>query len=196
MQAGQLERRYWYPPGTSQQHRSCTTKVRCTHHIPLAQLKKAYGEFNTDEVPCLVTVAALPHDNSNDSATHQAAQANQPSAPQHTQAPAAGPSLSGEHISASMAAVTGMPPAAYAAQTDGPIGPPVVSALADAAPSGLDELRTLSHQGAEGLQERGDKRDRAASPLSAAAPAKRVKPGKVQLTSLCRPCSSGKGTHA
>lgn len=195
MQAGQLERRYWYPPGTSKQHRSCTTKVQCPHHIPLAQLKKAYGEFNTDEVPRLVTVAALSHDSSNDSAT-QATQADQPSVPQHRQMPAPGLSESGVHISASAAAVTGMPPPAYAAQTDGPIRPSVLSAQAGAAPSGLDEPTSLSHQAAEGLQERGDKRDRAASPSSDAAPAKKAKPGKVQLASFCCPCSRGNCTHA
>ena len=187
MQAGQLERRYWYLPGTSEKHHSCRTKVRCTNHIPLAQLKEAYREFNTNEILGLVSAAALSQDRSDDSASHQAAQANHPIAPEHRQMPAPGLSQPAVHTSASAGAMNGMAPPAYATQMDGPHD--VVDALAGSAPSSLDEPASLSHHAAERLQESGDRRDRAASPISDAAPAKKAKSGKLQPASFCHPCS-------
>ena len=175
MQAGQLERRYWYLPGTSEKHHSCTTKVRCSKHIPLAQLKIAYGVFNTNKISGLVTAAALSLERSDNSASHQVAQADHLHVPEHRQMPAPGPSQPAVHTSASAGAMNGMAPPAYVTQMDGPDD--VVDALEDSAPSSLDEPASLSHHAAEGLQESGDKRDRATSPVSDAAPAKKAKSG-------------------
>ena len=179
MQAGQLERRYL--PGTSEKHHSCRTQVRCSNHIPLTQLKTAYAELNTNEISGLVTAAALSHDASDDSALHQAAQADHPDAPEHRQTPAPGLFQPAVHTSASAGAMHGMAPPAYATQMDGPND--VIAALEDSAPFSLDEPASLSQHAAEGLQESGDKRDRAASPVSDAAPSKKAKSGGLQLES-------------
>lgn len=175
VQAGQLESRKWYLPGTSEKHHSCRTKVRCSTHILLAQLKAAYRNFNTSEISGLVTAAALSHDNSDDSASHQAARANHPNAPGHRQIPVPGLSQPALHTSASAGVMSGIAPPAYATQMGGPND--VVDDLEDSAPFSLNEPASLSHHPAEGLQESGDKRDRAASPVSGPAPAKKVKSG-------------------
>lgn len=158
--------------------------MRCSKHIPLAQLIAAYREFNTYQIPGLVTQAAQSHD----SAWHQAAQANHPTAPEHRQTPAPGLSQPAVHTSASAGAIDGMAPPAYATQMDGPND--VVDALADSGPSRLDEPTSLSHHATAGLQQSGDKRDRAAYPVSHAAPAKKARSGKsLRPTNLEHPCS-------
>ena len=190
MQAGQLERRYWYLPGTSEKHHSCKTKVRCSTHIHLAQLKTAYQEFNTKQISGLVTTAAQSHD----SAPHQAAQDDHLNAPKHRQMPAPGLSQPALHTSASAGAIDGMAPPAYATQMDGPNDE--INALADSATSSADEPTSLSCHAAARLQESGDKRDQAASPVSDAAPAKKAKSGKLQTNKSEPPMLRGLGKPA
>ena len=187
-QGGQLESRSWGVEGASgqsqiQQKDLSMTRVRCPQHMSAEQLEEAFVKFSMQRLPKFVALAAQSHDSAEASAPPYATQRNGTHEPTLRQTAASMPTQPDLHTSATEGAASGMPPPAYATQMDGP-NDMFDAPAAAAAAGGMDVPSRAA--GADfarhGLQQKCGKHHRSASQeLPIEAPAKKAKPGKLQL---------------